>query len=182
MLDHDWFPRPLPPNVVVGARTWIYSSFAFLHFYSQRPVGVRIGDDTGVYHGTQFEIGQAGEVWIGRYGVIAGPIIATNSCVSIGDYALISYGVVIAEHEAMIPPIPADPPRMGSVDERPIEIADNVWIGARAIVLGGARIGEGAIIGAAAVVNFEVPPFAIVAGNPARVVGWSHPITTSAKG
>ena len=52
-----------------------------------------------------------------------------------------------------------------------IVIGDNVWIGARASVLGGARIGEGAVIGALSVVDFEVPPFAIVGGNPARVVG-----------
>lgn len=53
----------------------------------------------------------------------------------------------------------------------PIEIQDNVWIGARAVILGGARIGEGSIVGAASVVDFEVPPYSIVAGNPARVVG-----------
>jgi acetyltransferase-like isoleucine patch superfamily enzyme len=34
-------------------------------------------------------------------------------------------------------------------------------------------IGEGAIVGAGAVVDFEIPPFAIVAGNPARIVGWA---------
>ena len=56
----------------------------------------------------------------------------------------------------------------------PIVIGENSWVGARAVILSGARIGEGAIIGAAAVVDFEVPPGAIVAGNPARIVGWVH--------
>ena len=54
-----------------------------------------------------------------------------------------------------------------------ITIADTVWIGANAIILSGANIGEGAIVGAAAVVDFEVPEYAVIAGNPAKVVGWT---------
>jgi acetyltransferase-like isoleucine patch superfamily enzyme len=56
-----------------------------------------------------------------------------------------------------------------------VAIGRNAWIGARAILLGGADIGEGAIVGAGAVVDFPVPAFAIVAGNPARVVGSAPP-------
>ncbi|MBP8291359.1 MAG: hypothetical protein KAX65_01225 [Caldilineaceae bacterium] len=52
-----------------------------------------------------------------------------------------------------------------------IYIGENAWIGARAIVLGGAHIGAGSIVGAGAVVDFLVPPYSVVAGNPARVVG-----------
>ncbi|RVV96530.1 CatB-related O-acetyltransferase [Mesobaculum littorinae] len=50
------------------------------------------------------------------------------------------------------------------------EIGHDVWIGTRATILPGARIGSGAIIGAGAVVGGEVPDYAVVAGNPARVV------------
>jgi virginiamycin A acetyltransferase len=50
------------------------------------------------------------------------------------------------------------------------EVGHDVWIGAGATILPGARIGSGAIIGAGAVVAGEVPPYAIVAGNPARIV------------
>jgi virginiamycin A acetyltransferase len=50
------------------------------------------------------------------------------------------------------------------------EVGDDVWIGHGALVLPGARIGSGAIIGAGAVVAGVVPPYAVVAGNPARVV------------
>lgn len=49
-------------------------------------------------------------------------------------------------------------------------IGNDVWIGRRATVLPGTRIGDGAVIGAEAVVSGEVPPYAVVIGNPGRVV------------
>ncbi len=51
-------------------------------------------------------------------------------------------------------------------------IGDDVLIGANAVILPGCHIGEGAVVGAGSVVAAEVPPYAIVAGAPARVVGW----------
>jgi acetyltransferase-like isoleucine patch superfamily enzyme len=57
------------------------------------------------------------------------------------------------------------------MEERSIVIGDDVWIGANATILPGVEIGNGAIIGAGAVVRTTVPADAIVAGVPARVVG-----------
>ena len=54
--------------------------------------------------------------------------------------------------------------------ERPVRIDDDAWIAAGAMVLRGVTIGKAAIVGAGAVVTHDVPPFAIVAGNPARVI------------
>lgn len=51
-------------------------------------------------------------------------------------------------------------------------IDDYAWIGMRSIILPGAHIGEGAIVQAGSVVMGKVPPCAIVAGNPAKVIGW----------
>ena len=51
-------------------------------------------------------------------------------------------------------------------------IDDYAWIGVRCIVLPGAHIGEGAVVQAGSVVMGKVPPCAIVAGNPAKVIGW----------
>lgn len=49
-------------------------------------------------------------------------------------------------------------------------VGHDVWIGREAMIMPGVTIGDGAIIGARAVVTRDVPPFAIVAGNPARIV------------
>jgi acetyltransferase-like isoleucine patch superfamily enzyme len=54
---------------------------------------------------------------------------------------------------------------------RPVEIEDYVFIGTRALVLPGCKIGRGAIVAAGSVLTKDVEPFAIVAGNPAKLVG-----------
>jgi maltose O-acetyltransferase len=69
----------------------------------------------------------------------------------------------------------ADPTRtigsQGETPSRPPTIGDDVWIGTRAIILPGVTIGDGVVVGAGSVVTRDVPPYAVVAGNPARVVG-----------
>ncbi|MEW6161448.1 MAG: acyltransferase [Verrucomicrobiota bacterium] len=182
-LDHDWFPQPLPDNFEMGERSWCYSSFCCLHLRSKKRNAVRIGTDTGIYAGTFFELGPEGTVEIGNYCTLVGAIISTNSRVVIHDYVFLAHEVVLAGSFAARPfPLSADPADRHETEREPdaIVIGDNCWICARAVLLSGARIGEGAIVGAAAVVNFEVPPYAIVAGNPARVVGWTHAIAAGA--
>ncbi len=89
----------------------------------------------------------------------------------IGDYVMMGPEVVILgrSHEIGRTDIP-----MGLQGAAPhpgkTVIEDDVWIGTRAIIMPGVRIGHGAVIGAAAVVTKDVPPFAIVAGVPAKVV------------
>lgn len=53
----------------------------------------------------------------------------------------------------------------------PIRIEDGAWIGAGAIILAGVTVGHKAIVGAGAVVTRDVPPHAIAAGNPAKIIG-----------
>lgn len=60
--------------------------------------------------------------------------------------------------------------RQVEADPKPVVIEDDVWIGARAILLPGVTIGEGTIVGAGSVVTKSVLPYSIVAGNPARIV------------
>jgi maltose O-acetyltransferase len=54
--------------------------------------------------------------------------------------------------------------------DAPIVIEDHAFIGSRAIILKGVTVGRGTVVGAGSVVTKDVPPFAIVAGNPARII------------
>ncbi len=166
-LEHDWFPEPVPDNVVIGENSWVYSSFAFLHFESRRKVAVEIGNSCGIYNGTFFELGPDGHVSVGDFSALVGVIFSTNGRVAIGEYFFMAHEVVIGDHHAMCPPSGRD----AAGGSGHIAIGDHVWIGAGAIILGGAIIGDGAVIGAGAVIDFEVPAMSIAAGNPARVVG-----------
>ncbi len=56
------------------------------------------------------------------------------------------------------------------VDSKPIIVKSNAWIGFDATILKGVTIGEGAIVAACSVVTKDVPPYTVVAGNPAKVV------------
>ena len=56
-----------------------------------------------------------------------------------------------------------------------VVIGNDVWFGHQTLVLSGVTIGDGAIIGAGSVVRHDIPPYAIVAGNPARVAGFRFP-------
>jgi maltose O-acetyltransferase len=65
----------------------------------------------------------------------------------------------------------------GMTERIPPRIEDGVWIGLRATILAGRRIGQGAIVAAGAVVTKDVAPYSIVGGNPAVVIGSRHPKT-----
>lgn len=88
--------------------------------------------------------------------------------ITIGAHTLFGPGCVIIDHNHGIRPDLR-------IDEqpcvaRPIHIGSDVWCGAGAVILPGVTIGDGAVIGSQAVVTRDVPPLAVVAGNPARVL------------
>lgn len=103
----------------------------------------------------------------------------------IGKYCAIAHGVTILMADANHPtggvttfPFPifghdwADPPldQYPHAPVRDLEIGNDVWIGYDATILPGAQIGNGVIIGAKAVVGGTIPDYAVVVGNPGRVV------------
>jgi acetyltransferase-like isoleucine patch superfamily enzyme len=61
-----------------------------------------------------------------------------------------------------------------NVKSAPITIEDDTWVGFGAVILKGVTVGRGSVVGARAVVTRDVPPFTIVAGNPARLVREVH--------
>ncbi len=58
----------------------------------------------------------------------------------------------------------------GRTEDNTLVIGNDVWIGARVIIMPGVHVGRGAILGAGAVVTKDVPKYTIVAGNPAQIV------------
>ncbi|MBE6337299.1 MAG: acyltransferase [Lentimicrobiaceae bacterium] len=102
---------------------------------------------------------------------ISGSTICATTSVTIGNNVLIGSGCLISDTDSH--PIDWEDrlyDRNEKTRKAPIVIEDNVFIGARSIILKGVTVGEGAVIGAGSVVSKDVPPYSIVCGNPARVV------------
>ena len=97
--------------------------------------------------------------------------VVARTAVRIGSHCLVAERVTIRDQDHDVRgPIGAHIAEAGfQVSE--VEIGDDVWIGAGAVILRGVRIGRGAVVGANSVVNRDVASGDIVAGVPARVIG-----------
>lgn len=104
------------------------------------------------------------------FGMTGGSLVCDER-ISIGDRVWVGANAVICDTD--FHPLDPETRRTRPLDgnSAPVEIADDVFIGMNALVLKGVRIGERAVIGAGSVVSGDVAAGAIVAGNPARVIG-----------
>ena len=104
---------------------------------------------------------------------VSGCTISAAKSITIGNHVLIGAGCLITDSDSH--PVDPDERRFGGrIICKPIVIEDDVFIGARAIILKGITIGRGSVVGAGSVVTKSVSPYSIVAGNPAKVVGGSR--------
>jgi acetyltransferase-like isoleucine patch superfamily enzyme len=69
------------------------------------------------------------------------------------------------------------PPSIQPVSTKQITIADDVWIGANAVITAGVTVGKHSVVAAGSVVTKDVPPFSIVGGNPAKLIKQYNPET-----
>ncbi|MFC1971405.1 acyltransferase [Chloroflexota bacterium] len=172
-LNNDWFPGELPKGLQIGQHGFLVSSYAFFHCQQSANNTIQIGNNTGIYHGTFFELGLNAHVEIGSFCTLVGAIMRIEHALYIGDYVLIGHEVVISDCESVGPArwqkslafLPA-----GSCEPQPVRIGNDVWIGMRAVILAGVTIGDGSVIGAGAVVSKNVPPMTVISGNPAQIV------------
>ena len=100
----------------------------------------------------------------------SGTEIQAAGGVTIGNNVIIAFNCVLwtINHDYNGTMLPYDFNRI----RRPIVINDNVWIGRNVLINGGVRVGEGAVIGMGSVVTRNIPPLAIVGGNPARILNF----------
>lgn len=117
-------------------------------FYVGNRRNVVIGNDCGINHGV-FILGH-NRIEIGSAVVLSARCMLIDSGLELSGYAKKKF----PEHTAGF-----------------IKIEDGVWIGAGAIILPGVTVGTKSVVGAGSVVTKDVPPFTVVAGNPARPIG-----------
>lgn len=142
---------------------------------------ISLGDHTHV-RGELFTFGQGGRITLGKYCYVGeGSKIWSAASVDIGDHVLIAHGCSIMdclthpidamarrEHYRNI--IHSGHPAQIDLGEKPVRIEEDAWIAAGAIIQRGVTIGARSIVSAGSVVRDDVPPDAIVAGNPARII------------
>ena len=100
---------------------------------------------------------------------ISGCTIKAMTLIQIGDNVIIGSGALICDNDSH----PIDPKERNDDSKtvsKPIIIKNDVFIGARAIIMKGVEIGEGAVVGSGAVVTKNVIAYSIVAGNPAKFI------------
>ncbi len=146
-LRRLWYRRL---GIEIGERSGIHMG-CYLWFYGPGQVardGVRIGRHSRVNRDCTLDI--RGPLWI-------------------GDNVSISPEVTIltTQHAWRKPGF--------DLETRPVVVEDHAWIGMRATLLPGTRVGRGAVIAAGAVAHGDIPALSVVAGVPARVVGQRPP-------
>lgn len=146
---------PLPSRISIGEGSIFQGSIA-----ADRPEAVvRIGSNT----------------------FVGGSILVSAYRIEIGDDVLMSWGCTVVDHDShplhwddrrtdVSDTLVGKPKDWSNVTIRPVSIGNKAWIGFNVIILKGVTIGEGAIVAAGSVVTKDVPPYAIVAGNPARFI------------
>lgn len=117
----------------------------------------------GEFYSPKIKVGE--KTIIGKY-----CSIAAIDCVEIGKNVLFAGHVHITDHSHGYEDIttPIAPQKL--ISKGPVIIEDDCWLGFSCEILSGVHIGKHSIVAARAVVTKDVPPYSIVAGNPARVV------------
>ena len=164
-----------PDDVTFSGRTIIHNPF--------EAAAVRIGSRS-LFMGEINMISSQARVHLGEWCFVGpGAKFWAMESIDIGDRVFISHGVHVFDNNSHSLSAVERHERFKelrivgrhsipeTVAHRPIKIGDDAWIGFNAAIMKGVTIGRGAIIGAGAVVTHDVSAYAVVVGNPARVVG-----------
>lgn len=117
---------------------------------------------------------------IGKDTFIGASSLICSKKITIGDDVLVSWGCTVTDHDSHSTQFSERQYDVANwfhgrkdwsmVKQESTHIKDKVWIGHNVIILKGVTLGEGCVVGAGSVVTKSVPPWAIVAGNPAKII------------
>jgi maltose O-acetyltransferase len=128
---------------------------------------LRMGDDVKIHGG--ISLGSASKLEIGDRSSINIGCWVSNDTV-IGSDVMLGPDVSIISSSHVFSDTSLSMREQGESVRRPVIIGDDVWIGTRAIILPGVKVGSHSIIGAGSVVTKDVPEWSIVGGNPAKII------------
>ena len=192
-LEYDWYGGGIPANVSIGRDVYIDTAYGFAPFSSEQRPGLVLGDASGAYDRSSFVVGLEGRITVGAYTVLNGTYLVCHDRINIGSHCLIAWGSVITDtwlepstsldaRRSLLHFAAADPLRRLSpiARPRPVTLEDNVWVGFDSVILPGVTLGRGSIVGCKTVISDDVPPYAVVVGDPARLVRYLDPDDTEA--
>jgi len=126
--------------------------------------GKGVNIERNAYFGTGFDLE------IGNFsGIGINCVVPFN--IKIGDYVMMAPDVLIHKHNHAFADLSVPMALQGLKESAPVIIGDDVWIGQRAIVNPGRRIGKGMIVASGAVLVKDFPDYSVVGGNPSRLMG-----------
>lgn len=159
----------------IGQGSWIGWPIDVL----TEPAQITLGDGVTIRSHARLEVGrrtpgaELGRITIGSWTSMEGYCsIGAAESITIGSNVLIGANVAIRDGDHGFRELDRHRASQPIVSE-PVQVGDYVWLGQNVVVLKGANIGRGAVVGANAVVTGNVPDGAIVAGVPARQIGWA---------
>ena len=164
LLLYYAFAQYLPKSTrPMGKISMLFRRFLCKHIFAT--CGEKLVVENNAY------FGNGKDFRIGNEGALGTNFKSLNRIVTIGNYLMMAEDVLLLggghKYDRLDIPMGHQP----SEPKTPLFIEDDVWIGARAIILPGCKhIGKGVIIGAGSVVTKDIPDYAIVGGNPARVI------------
>jgi len=157
------------PHIRISRHCWFQRGVIFKPYYGAKGrLELILNGRNLIGHRTVFQ-GSAPIVF-GAGSYCAGNcVFAANAGIKIGRDVMIADQVTLRDTDHCFADL-SEPMIKQGFEARKIVVEDDVWIAHGAILLKGVHVGHGSIIGAGSVVSKDVPPFAIVAGSPARVL------------
>ena len=180
-VSSNKMPPSIPSKSLFSELSLLYSSFVAYYlyrlsittshtirnFFYRHICDLKMAKDSVIYFNT--EIRDPQNIQIGKGSVIGDhSILDGRNGISVGENVVFATNVRIwtEQHDHRDPWF-----RCETQEHKPVVIDNRAWIGSHTIILHSVHIGEGAVVAAGAVVTMDVPPYAIVAGIPAKIIG-----------